>query len=254
MNEKWKIDYSVFYNSFLIVINSVCFWLRPVTLVLCGLFQFSCYYSTRANCTLFSKQKLECIRQHRCGTPLCGTWFVGGIYHTNSPEVISIFTRQSVLHTSHLENSWLLPIIHKWRLTFRLGRGHIHYVEKYHLLMKQWHFLSPSRSAYAYWTASRAHCKRAGPCWHDVYSTSIWSWCILRCKQGFKLYAPPCQWLRVTLAICLSAGDERRGCPGWYVLACMSIGVSLCAHAHIYLLEPHVRFLLLLVLLSPLRC
>lgn len=77
---------------------------------------------------------LESIRELHCGTPLSRTWFVGGIYHTNSPEVISIFTRQSVLHTSHLENSWLLPITHKWRLTFRLGRGHIHYVKKYHRL------------------------------------------------------------------------------------------------------------------------
>lgn len=71
----------------------------------------------------------------------------------------------------------------------------------------------PFCSAYAYWTASRAHCKREGPGWHDVYCTSIWSWCILRCKQGFKLYAPPCQWLRVTLAICLSAGGWEERVP-----------------------------------------
>lgn len=98
----------------------------------------SCYCSAAAaNCSA-AEPKLESISKPHCGTPLSSTWFVRGIYHTNSPEVISIFTRQSVLHTSHLENSWLLPIIHKWRLTFRLGRGHIHYVEKYHLLMKQW--------------------------------------------------------------------------------------------------------------------
>lgn len=186
---------------------------------------------------MFSQPKLESIREHHCGTPLSGTWFVGGIYHTNSPEVISIFTRQSVLHTSHLENSWLLPIIHKWRLTFRLGRGHIHYVEKYHLLMRQWSppppFPPPSPFAYAYGTAARAHCKREGPRWHDVYCTSIWYWCILRCKQGFKLYAPPCQWLRVTLAICLSAGDEcREGAqPGLLSWMCLSVcaRASVCA-------------------------
>lgn len=162
-----------------------------------------------------------------------------GIYHTNSPEVISIFTRQSVLHTSHLENSWLLPIIHKWRLTFRLGRGHIHYVEKYHLLMKQWHPPPPQCSAYAYWTASRAHCKREGPGWHDVYCTSIWCWCILRCKQGFKLYAPPCQWLRLALAICLSAGGWEE-CPSRYapartcagVMVFFFFGLCLCAWPH----------------------
>lgn len=121
------------------------------------------------NCSTAAEPKLESIRKPCCGAPLSSTWFVRGIYHTNSPEVISIFTRQSVLHTSHLENSWLLPIIHKWRLTFRLGRGHIHYVEKYHLLMKQWHPPHSFCSAYAYWTASRAHCKR-GP---------RLTWCIL---------------------------------------------------------------------------
>lgn len=175
--------------------------------------------------------KLESIRKLHCCTPFSSTWFVGGIYHTNSPEVISIFTRQSVLHTSHLENSWLLPIIHKWRLTFRLGRGHIHYVEKYHLLMRQWLFSPSSCPAYAYGTAARAHCKREGPRWHDVYCTSIWYWCILRCKQGFKLYAPPCQRLRVTLTICLSAGDERKGCPGRYALVCVFVSVCVSVSA-----------------------
>lgn len=202
--------------------------------------------------------KLESIRKLHCCTPFSSTWFVGGIYHTNSPEVISIFTRQSVLHTSHLENSWLLPIIHKWRVTFRLGRGHIHYVEKYHLLMRQWLFSPSSCPAYAYGTAARAHCKREGPRWHDVYCTSIWYWCILRCKQGFKLYAPPCQRLRVTLTICLSAGDERKGCPGRYALVCVFVSVCVCllalACAGMYLLEPRVWFLPLLVLVSPLKC
>ena len=93
-----------------------------------------------------------------------------------------------------------------------------------------WEEVSPSYEAvalfsfsffwpsYAYGTAARAHCKWEGPRWHDVYCTSIWYWCILRCKQGFKLYAPPCQWLRVTPTICLSAGDEGRRCSGRYAL------------------------------------
>lgn len=101
------------------------------------------YSSGQVGCSAINHDvlnNLESIGERHCGTPLSCTWFVGGIYHTNSPEVISIFTRQSVLHTSHLENSWLLPIIHKWRLTFRLGRGHIHYVKKYHRLMRQWLF------------------------------------------------------------------------------------------------------------------
>lgn len=102
-----------------------------------SIFIFRYCSAAAASCSA-AEPKLESISKPHCGTPLSSTWFVRGIYHTNSPEVISIFTRQSVLHTSHLENSWLLPIIHKWRLTFRLGRGHIHYVEKYHLLMKQW--------------------------------------------------------------------------------------------------------------------
>lgn len=87
-------------------------------------------------------------------------------------------------------------------------------------------------SAYAYWTAARAHCKREGPHWHDVYCTSIWYWCILRCKQGFKLYAPPCQWLRMTLAICPSAGE---GCPDQYVPVCMFVSVCVwaCACLHV---------------------
>lgn len=200
--------------------------------------------------------------EHRCSTR-SRTWFVEGIYHTNSPEVISIFTRQSALHTSHLENSWLLPIIHKWRLTFRLGRGHIHYVQKYHLLMRRFFFFfSSSCSAYAYGTAEPGpFANEWPPHWHDVYCTSIWYWCILRCKQGFKLYAPPCQWLRVTLAICLSAGDERRrrrrrrrGWPGCLVpLACvyfLCVCVIVCTPACMYLLKPHVWFLPLLVLVS----
>lgn len=98
--------------------------------------------------------------------------------------------------------------------------------------------LSSSSSAYAYWTASRAHCKREGPGWHDVYCTSIWSWCILRCKQGFKLYAPPCQRLRVTLAICLSAGGwEERGegaQADMFLHACLSVCVCVPTPAHIY--------------------
>lgn len=49
-------------------------------------------------------------------------------------------------------------------------------------------------------------------------------------------------------------GDERRGCPGRYVLACTRVSVCSCAHARMYLLEPHVRFLFLLVPVSPLRC
>lgn len=100
-----------------------------------------------------------------------------------------------------------------------------------------------------------------GPGWHDVYCTSIWSWCILRCKQGFKLYAPPCQWLRVTLAICLSAAgweerEERRGegtRAGVFQPACTSPCV-LVPVACMHLLEPHVPFLFLLVPVSPLTC
>lgn len=91
-------------------------------------------------------------------------------------------------------------------------------------------------SAYAYWTASRAHCKREGPGWHDVYCTSIWSWCILRCKQGFKLYAPPCQRLRMTLAICLSAGGWEERVPGPVcscVHACQCVFVCPCSHVSI---------------------
>lgn len=118
--------------------------------------------------------------------------------------------------------------------------------------------LSSPCSAHAYWTASRARCKREGPGWHDVYCTSIWSWCILRCKQGFKLYAPPCQWLRVTLAICLSAGGWAERGAGAQAGVCSRARVSACArgcaHACIYLLEPHVRFLFLLVPVSPPRC
>lgn len=103
-------------------------------------------------------------------------------------------------------------------------------------------------------------CKREGPGWHDVYCTSIWSWCILRCKQGFKLYAPPCQWLRVTLTICLSAAGwelrEREEAATWPAPAAVCVCVYPCArhccHASISFHMFHFYFSLYLCL--PLRC
>lgn len=57
--------------------------------------------------------------------------------------------------------------------------------------------LSPSSRAaggHAYGTAARAS-KRVWPLWHHVYCTSIWSWCILKCKQGQEMrctFVPSC--------------------------------------------------------------
>lgn len=178
--------------------------------------------------------KLESIRKHRCGTPLrapdlwgefitqtAQRWFQYLLGSLFCIRLIWKTVDSCPLYTNEgWPSDWAEATFIMWRsITFLWGNS-----------------LFFSAATYAYGTAARAHCKREGPLWHDVYCTSIWYCCILRCKQGFKLYAPPCQWLRVTLAICLSAGDERRGCPGQYVLVhvfCQHAYVSVCTHVSI---------------------
>ena len=60
----------------------------------------------------------------------------------------------------------------------------------------------------------------SGHSWHDVYCTSIWYWCILKCKQGTQMICSPRhQPEKVPRAICLSAAEE----PEWRINATCSI-------------------------------
>lgn len=200
--------------------------------------------------------KLESVRKLHCSAPFSSAWFVEGNLSHKQPR--GDFNIYSAVCSAYVSFGKQLTLAHYTQMKADLQTG-----QRPHSLCGEVSpsyeamafFFSPSSSsclAYAYGTAARPHCKREGPRWHDVYCTSIWYWCILRCKQGFKLYAPPCQRLRVTLTICLSAGGwEGRGVQAGVR---SRVRVSVCIWARVYLLEPRVWFLPLLVLMSPLKC
>lgn len=193
-----------------------------------------------------SSHKLESIRELHCGTPrerhlICG----GNLSHKQPRGDFNIY---SAVCSAYVSFGKQLTLAHYTQMKADLQTG-----QRPHSLCEE---VSPSYETmashppptpfclpYAYGTAARVHCKREGPGWHDVYCTSIWYWCILRCKQGFKLYAPSCQWLRVTPTIWAADEKKRLSRPGVHVFA-------VCLH----LLEPRVRFPPLLVLMSPLEC
>jgi len=99
-------------------------------------------------------------------------------FHTSNRKVIFFFF--SSMHTSHLENSWLSPIRRKWRLTFGATGGHIYY---------EWRGGVDPLCCCKAWIYNS---KRERPLRHNVYDTSIWYWCTLKCKQAQKAGGMQC--------------------------------------------------------------
>lgn len=171
-----------------------------------------------------SPHKLESVSELHCGTPRERRLICGGNLSHKQPR--GDFNIYSAVCSAYVSFGKQLTLAHYTQMKADLQAG-----QRPHSLCEE---VSPSYEAMAsnplrphhqplrlallmhMEQQARVHCKREGPGWHDVYCTSIWYWCILRCKQGFKLYAPPCQRLRVTLTIW--ATEEKRGRPGLHVV------------------------------------